>query len=326
MDLFPRFVGILMLFVLYIAVGVKGVTFDAACNGTGVGNCSDSNTICDAKSHKCACSTTSYKTNATTCVKKIALNGSCSNTPTDQCADSNAVCDATKHTCGCKSTHFVNTTGACQLRVAFDAGCKGTGVGDCTDSNNICDTNSHKCACSTTSYKKNATTCATKIALAGACTASPAGQCADPQAECNATKHTCGCKSTHFVNKTGACHQKVAFNATCVVAEPAKDQCVANTECKNAGVTGTYQCLCKATHYESAGSCEPRKSPKVNCASGECVSHASCDSGTNKCVCDAGYDPSPTISPTMCNGVVKVFTLSYMYVVPILVSLNFLLR
>ncbi|XP_076073659.1 uncharacterized protein LOC143045198 isoform X2 [Mytilus galloprovincialis] len=280
MDLFPRFVGILMLFVLYIAVGVKGVTFDAACNGTGVGNCSDSNTICDAKSHKCACSTTSYKTNATTCVKKIALNGSCSNTPTDQCADSNAVCDATKHTCGCKSTHFVNTTGACQLQ----------------------------------------------IALAGACTASPAGQCADPQAECNATKHTCGCKSTHFVNKTGACHQKVAFNATCVVAEPAKDQCVANTECKNAGVTGTYQCLCKATHYESAGSCEPRKSPKVNCASGECVSHASCDSGTNKCVCDAGYDPSPTISPTMCNGVVKVFTLSYMYVVPILVSLNFLLR
>ncbi|XP_076073660.1 uncharacterized protein LOC143045198 isoform X3 [Mytilus galloprovincialis] len=280
MDLFPRFVGILMLFVLYIAVGVKGVTFDAACNGTGVGNCSDSNTICDAKSHKCACSTTSYKTNATTCVKKIALNGSCSNTPTDQCADSNAVCDATKHTCGCKSTHFVNTTGACQLRVAFDAGCKGTGVGDCTDSNNICDTNSHKCACSTTSYKKNATTCATKV----------------------------------------------AFNATCVVAEPAKDQCVANTECKNAGVTGTYQCLCKATHYESAGSCEPRKSPKVNCASGECVSHASCDSGTNKCVCDAGYDPSPTISPTMCNGVVKVFTLSYMYVVPILVSLNFLLR
>ena len=42
------------------------------------------------------------------------------------------------------------------------------------------------------------------------------------------------------------------------------------------------------------------KSPKVTCTSGECVTHASCDSGTNKCVCDAGYDPSPTISPTMC--------------------------
>lgn len=42
------------------------------------------------------------------------------------------------------------------------------------------------------------------------------------------------------------------------------------------------------------------KSPKASCASGECVTHASCDSGTSKCVCDAGYDPSPTTRPTMC--------------------------
>ncbi|XP_076073654.1 uncharacterized protein LOC143045196 [Mytilus galloprovincialis] len=207
--------------------------------------------------------------------------------------------------------------------VAFDAACTGTGVGDCTDSNNICDGTSNKCACSTTSYKKNATTCATKITLTGACTATT--QCADPQAECHAAKHTCGCKATHFVNTAGACSPKVAFKASCVVAETAKDQCVADTECKDDG-SGTNKCLCKATHYDSSGTCTPRKSPKVNCASGECVTHATCDSGTSKCVCDAGYDPSPTISPTMCSGVVKVITQAYMYLVPFLVSMMLLLR
>ncbi|VDH89149.1 Hypothetical predicted protein [Mytilus galloprovincialis] len=207
-----------------------GVAFGAGCKGTGVGDCTDNNTICDTGSNKCACSATYYRKNATTCA----------------------------------------------TRIAFGASCKGTGIGDCTDTSNICGGTSKKCECSTTSYKENATTCATKMALNVAFTATQTGQCTDSNAECHATKHTCGCKSTHFVNKAGACHQ--------------------------------------------------RKSPKVNCASGECVSHASCDSGTNKCVCDAGYDPSPIISPTMCNGVVKVLTLSYMYVVPILVSLNFLLR
>lgn len=51
----------------FYAFFFSGVAFGATCTGPGIGDCSDSNTVCDATSHKCACSTTSYKPNATTC-------------------------------------------------------------------------------------------------------------------------------------------------------------------------------------------------------------------------------------------------------------------
>lgn len=38
--------------------------------------------------------------------------------------------------------------------------------------------------------------------------------------------------------------------------------------------------------------------PDANCGGDECVINASCVE--TKCACDAGYIPSPTVSPTMC--------------------------
>ncbi|CAG2196011.1 unnamed protein product [Mytilus edulis] len=158
------------------------------------------------------------------------------------------------------------------------------------------------------------------------CTAGqPTDQCVDTNAECNATSLTCGCKSTHIVNKDGACNPKGTLNTICGVAETAQYQCEANTECQDDG-NGTKTCLCKTSHYESSGACTLRKSPQATCASNECVVHSTCDSGTRTCVCDAGYNPSPTISPTMCSGDVKVLTLPYIYVVPVVVSMMLLIR
>ncbi|VDH89151.1 Hypothetical predicted protein [Mytilus galloprovincialis] len=182
----------------------------------------------------------------------VAFGAGCKGTGVGDCTDNNTICDTGSNKCACSATYYRKNATTCATRIAFGASCKGTGIGDCTDTSNICGGTSKKCECSTTSYKENATTCATKMALNVAFTATQTGQCTDSNAECHATKHTCGCKSTHFVNKAGACHQQVAFNATCVVAEPAKDQCVANTECKKAGGKGTNKCLCKVTHYESA--------------------------------------------------------------------------
>ncbi|CAC5394659.1 unnamed protein product [Mytilus coruscus] len=158
--------------------------------------------------------------------------------------------------------------------VAYDGTCTGSGVGNCADTNNICDATSHKCACSSTSYLKDGTTeCADKIALAGTCTASPTGQCADSNAKCHATDLICVCMSNYFANKNAACAS--------------------------------------------------RKNPNATCGGDECVTHASCVS--SKCKCDAGYTPSPTTSPTMCSSVIKFAALPYMYVIPIHVSMMFIL-
>ncbi|VDI04279.1 Hypothetical predicted protein, partial [Mytilus galloprovincialis] len=102
-----------------------------------------------------------------------------------------------------------------------------------------------------------------------------------------------------------------------------KNQCgFADTECRIYGAGS--KCLCITTHYSDGSSCVLRKYPDANCGGDECVINSSCVE--TKCACDAGFTPSPTVSPTMCNGVVKITTLTHMYVVPILVSLMFLLR
>ncbi|XP_071132921.1 adhesive plaque matrix protein 2-like [Mytilus edulis] len=198
----------------------------------------------------------------------------------------------------------------------------------CADANNKCDNGTtNNCICNTGFFRTSAAECAAKIALNSACTdGQPAGQCKDTLADCrNKSGFKCLCKTGNFEKKDGTCAAQIAaLNGPCVASDPAPDQCaVDNAECIT---NGTAKCQCKVTHYVNVAACAIRKSPKGSCAPGECVTHASCDSGTSKCVCDAGYDPSPTISPTMCSGVVKVITQTYMYLVPFLVSMMLLLR
>ncbi|CAC5385278.1 unnamed protein product [Mytilus coruscus] len=136
----------------------------------------------------------------------------------------------------------------------------------------------------------------------------------------------CKCSPGTFRKTTAAeCATKVAaLDDTCDATDSASDQCaVADAECR---IDGTAKCLCKATHYVDAAACTLRKNPDATCGGDECVLHASCVA--TKCVCDAGYTPSPTTTPTMCksSGVVKVTILPCMYVVPILASMMFLLR
>ncbi|CAC5397766.1 unnamed protein product [Mytilus coruscus] len=163
---------------------------------------------------------------------------------------------------------------------AYGEACTGAGAGDCSEANNVCDTT---CKCATNFFRKT----------------SPA--------ECAA--------------------QVAALDGVCDTAQTASDQCaVADSECRTD--SGSDKCLCKATHYTDGAACTIRKNPDIACsATGECVTNAECDvGGTDKCECNAGYNETPTVSPTMCSGVVKFATLPYMYVVPIIVSMMFLLR
>ncbi|XP_076073653.1 uncharacterized protein LOC143045195 [Mytilus galloprovincialis] len=213
--------------------------------------------------------------------------------------------------------------------VAFGGNCAGDGTdsGDCTETVNIvCDTT---CKCTADSFRKGGSECATKIVLNAACTdGQPADQCADTLAECrDQSGFKCLCQTSNFENNVGVCAAQVAaLDDPCDSMDPALDQCaVADAECR---VDGTAKCLCKATHYVDGAACTIRIKPNITCtAAGQCVIHATCDTtDTNTCVCDIGYTPSPTIDPTMCNGVVKVTILTYMYMAPILISMVFLLH
>ncbi|XP_063446876.1 variant-specific surface protein VSP4A1-like [Mytilus trossulus] len=211
--------------------------------------------------------------------------------------------------------------------VAFGGNCSGSGTGDCTEKNNtVCN---GTCKCATNSFRKSTSECAKKIALNQTCTTGQsAGQCADSNAACVGTALKCQCKSTHFVSKTGACKLVVtALDAACDASDSFSHQCaVVNSECRK---DGTDKCLCKATHYAKGATCEIRKKPdEGGCAAHECVTHATCNTKSNptKCQCDTGYTAIPTTTPTMCSGVPKVATLSYMFVIPILLSMVFLLR
>ncbi|CAG2218030.1 unnamed protein product [Mytilus edulis] len=138
---------------------------------------------------------------------------------------------------------------------------------------------------------------------------------------------TCQCKTTYFRNhENTACEAKIAYDAACDTAD--SGQCTdANSECKDDG-TRTTKCLCKTTHYDVSGTCTIRKNPDIACtATGQCVTNAECDvGGTDKCECNTGYTETPIDTPTMCSGVVKFASVSYMYVVPILLTMMSLLR
>ncbi|XP_063447442.1 24 kDa ookinete surface protein-like [Mytilus trossulus] len=171
----------------------------------------------------------------------------------------------------------------------------------CSETGNICGSNNN-CTCSSTTFRKNNTTeCATKIVLNTVCEVSEsADQCEDSLAECrNDNGFKCLCKDNHFEKKTGLCAPRKAFNGTCDNTDSAADQCLeANMGCLNQGL-GIYQCLCNSNYYEEGGTCYERRKPYEDCEEGRCVVHATCN--TN-CTCDMGYEASPVVSPTQCNG------------------------
>ncbi|VDI40888.1 Hypothetical predicted protein [Mytilus galloprovincialis] len=207
--------------------------------------------------------------------------------------------------------------------VAYGGNCSGNG--DCVEANNVCTLT--KCACSATSYKEDSNpTCATKIALGGKCTATPTGQCVDTNAECDATDSICSCTTSYFKNKKSVCVAQITtIDHTCDATQTADDQCsVDDTECRNDGTES--KCLCKTTHYKNGAACAIRKKPEETCAAHQCVTHATCNTTANKCKCNAGYTATPTTTPTMCSGVMKVANLWYMMAVPIFVSIMSLLR
>ncbi|XP_076073648.1 uncharacterized protein LOC143045193 isoform X2 [Mytilus galloprovincialis] len=119
------------------------------------------------------------------------------------------------------------------------------------------------------------------------------------------------------VNVEGA-----VFDATCT-GSGVGDCSEANNIC----VAGTSKCACATTSFRKGGTeCATRIVPGATCAAKQCVTHASCNTTSTKCKCDAGYTATPTTKPTMCSGVMKVPTLSYMLAVPIFVSMMSLLR
>ncbi|VDI58443.1 Hypothetical predicted protein [Mytilus galloprovincialis] len=213
--------------------------------------------------------------------------------------------------------------------VAYDASCAAADA-VCNEANNVCDSGTNKCACSTDSFRNNGgTACVTKIAYDAVCDAADSGQCADTNAECKddgSGTNKCLCQATHY-DSSNVCTLIVGLDGDCDISNTDAEQCsVANTECKSDGA-GNNKCLCEATHYSDSSACQLRKKPEETCSTGHCVEHATCDTvSPTKCECDAGYTATPTTSPTMCSGVVKFASLSYMYVVPILVSMMSLLR
>ncbi|CAG2196014.1 unnamed protein product [Mytilus edulis] len=285
--------------------------------------CADANAECTA-GKTCVCKSGFYADKDSKCSAKILLKAACTaSQPDDQCTDALAAC-ASGNTCLCKSGNFENKDGKCSKQILLKAACTASQPDDqCADALAAC-ASGNTCLCKAGNFENKDGKCAKQILLKAACTASqPDDQCADALAAC-ASGNTCLCKARNFENKDGKCAKQVAFNANCGVAETASDQCVATTECKNDS-KGTKKCLCKATHYDSGGTCTPRIVPGVTCAADQCVTHASCNT-SSKCQCETGYTATPTVKPTMCSGVIEVATLSYMLVIPIFVSMMFVLR
>ncbi|CAG2208960.1 unnamed protein product [Mytilus edulis] len=132
-----------------------------------------------------------------------------------------------------------------------------------------------------------------------ACTGDGTGDCKETtNIACDTT---CKCAAGFFRKGGTECAARVALKATCVIADTSPNQCVADTECKDDGKSAK-KCLCKATHYESSSACKPRIVPGVACAAHQCVTHATCNTTSNKCKCDAGFNATPTTKPTMLNG------------------------
>ncbi|CAG2218027.1 unnamed protein product [Mytilus edulis] len=196
---------------------------------------------------------------------------------------------------------------------------------NCTDDENICVGNN--CTCSSTAFRRNNTECATKIDLNAVCGEST-DICADSLQNVKMIQNTNAYAKTIILKiKLVSVHHNlqndvfhlfysspghrtedpkhdnvigIAFNVTCDNTDSAASQCSqANMGCLNDG-SGIYRCLCNSDYYESNGTCYGRMKPYEACDDGQCVVHATCNVGN--CTCDIGYEASPIVSPTQCNG------------------------
>ncbi|VDI58693.1 Hypothetical predicted protein [Mytilus galloprovincialis] len=188
----------MVIFVIYVEVGVEGVAYDGACKVNG--NCSEANNVCT--STKCACSTTSFKEDSTTkCASKIALDGTCTASPAGQCIDTNAACHATHLKCKCKSSFFANKAAACASEIAaLNDACDATdpSPGQCAKDNSECriDGSGGKCLCKTTHYTDGGN-CVIRIVPGASCAST---QCVN-HASCNTTSK-CQCDAGYTATPT----------------------------------------------------------------------------------------------------------------------------
>ncbi|CAG2228686.1 unnamed protein product [Mytilus edulis] len=319
---------------------VLKVGLDGNCDTTdsATDQCSVVDTECrdDGTESKCLCKTTHYSDGSACVIKFAGLDTTCNGavSATDQCSAADTECrdDGAGSKCLCIDTHYSDGS-ACQTKIALNAACTdGHPVDQCKDTLAECrDESGFKCLCKTNNFENKDVTCAAQVGLDGTCdtTDSATDQCSVVDTECrdDGTESKCLCKTTHYSDGSACVIKFAGIDTTCNSAVSTRDQCsAADTECRDDGAG--LKCLCKATHYSDGSACQTRIKPNIACtAAGQCVTHATCDTtDTDTCVCDASYTPSPIINPTMCSGVVKFSTQKYTYVVPILVSMMFLLR
>ncbi|CAC5392731.1 unnamed protein product [Mytilus coruscus] len=189
----------------------------------------------------------------------------------------------------------------------------------CTEENNACSNDT--CICNPESFRRaSPPSCVKKIELNAVCM--EGDECADTLAICDLHKLKCLCTQRYFEKNDGTCAARINYlEHTCDATQSASDQCIpTNSECR---MDGTARCLCKTTYYAFRRVCRIRKSPNASCRTNQCVIHAKCTN--DSCKCDADYEATPIISPTMCSysSGVKFAALPYMYVVPFLVSMLF---
>ncbi|XP_071129991.1 cell death abnormality protein 1-like [Mytilus edulis] len=271
MKFLSRYVGICMMFTVYIAVSVEGGAYGASCTGNGTGDCTEkNNTVCNGT---CKCTANSFRKSTPGCARKIALKQNCTaGQPADQCEDSNAACDGTALKCQCKSTHFVSKTGpACKPKIALKQICTaGQPADQCEDSNAACNGTALKCQCKSTHFVSKTGACKlVTTALKGACDTSDSfsHQCAVANAECrNEGTDKCLCKATHYV-KGAACEiRKKPDEEGC-----AADECVTHATCNTK--SNPTKCQCD-TGYTATPTTTPTMCsgvPKVTTLSHMCV-------------------------------------------------------
>ncbi|XP_052070415.1 adhesion G protein-coupled receptor E1-like isoform X1 [Mytilus californianus] len=223
-------------------------------------------------------------------------------TTSANCTETGNICGSNKN-CNCSSTTFRKNSAECAAKIVLNAVCEvGESADQCVDSLAECrNETGYKCLCKDNNFENKTGLCAPQIVLNAICeVGESADQCVDSLAECrNETGYKCLCKDNNFKDKTGLCAPRIAFNETCDNTDSAADQCShANMTCLNDGL-GIYKCLCNSNYYESGGTCFDRKKPYEACGVGQCVVHATC---IVNCTCDMGYEASPVVTPTQCNG------------------------
>ncbi|XP_076076099.1 uncharacterized protein LOC143046946 [Mytilus galloprovincialis] len=248
MDHLYRFVGIWTVFIVYIAVGVEGVAYGAACKGTGTGDCTETaNIVCDTT---CKCTAASFRKSTTECATKILLKAACTaSQPADQCADALAVC-ASGNTCLCKPGNFENKAGKCVKQILLKAACTASQPADqCADALAVC-ASGNTCLCKPGNFENKAGKCVKQVAFNTNCgVAETASDQCVASTECKNDGQgakKCLCKATHYENG-GSCTPRIVPGASCTA-----NHCVTHATCN----TTSTKCQCE-TGYTATPTVKP---------------------------------------------------------------------